>query len=98
MVDAASVQVLLNGMGTVANNISDMCLEIRQLVSTVKEGRSQLTVQSDPEIPDVGEDADISDSDNERGMPRQGSKWRRPRKRTSNKFHVCLYFMGWAGD
>ena len=92
MVDAAAVQNLLNGMGAVANNVSDMRSEIRELVHTVKERSSQPQVQRRPEILDVEEDADVSSSDNEEGRSNQGSKWRQPRKRTSNKFHVRFYF------
>ena len=94
MVDAAAVQNLLNGMGAVANNVSDMRSEIRELVHTVKERSSQpkVQLQQSPDILDVEEDADVSSSDNEEGRPNQGSRWRQPRKRTSNKFHVCFHF------
>ena len=92
MVDAAAVQNLLNGMGAVANNVSDMRSEIRELVHTVKERSSKPNIQRIPEISDVEEDADVSSSDNEEERPNQGSRWRQPRKRTSNKFHVCFHF------
>ena len=93
MVDATSVQFLLNGMGAVANDVSDMRSEIRELVHTVKERSSQPMVQRGPEGPDIEEDADVSSSDGEQEEPCRGSKWRQPRKRTSNKFHVCLYLV-----